>query len=77
MTGMARRVLAIVRYSGSVRLRAASAGMAVRSAADPGVARSASKARSACVVVLMAQVNVCLCTARVGMAWALRAGPRW
>eukprot|EP00969_Alexandrium_andersonii_P342706 15148235-Alexandrium_andersonii.AAC.2 len=60
MTGKARRVLAIVRYSGSVRLRAASAGMAVRSTADPGVARSARRARSACVMLPMAQASSCL-----------------
>eukprot|EP00969_Alexandrium_andersonii_P117452 5195124-Alexandrium_andersonii.AAC.1 len=41
MTGMARRVRATVRYSGSVRLSAASAGIAARRTADPGVARSA------------------------------------
>eukprot|EP00969_Alexandrium_andersonii_P101726 4489619-Alexandrium_andersonii.AAC.1 len=60
MTGIASRVLAMVRYSGSVRLRAASAGMAVRRTADPGVARSALRLRSACDMLLMAQASFCL-----------------
>eukprot|EP00969_Alexandrium_andersonii_P034532 1511163-Alexandrium_andersonii.AAC.1 len=60
MTGMARRVRAIVRYSGSVRVRAASAGIAVRGTAEPGVARSALRLRSACDVLLMTQARRCL-----------------
>eukprot|EP00969_Alexandrium_andersonii_P197397 8720800-Alexandrium_andersonii.AAC.1 len=47
MTGIASRVRAIVRYSGSVKLRAASAGAAVRRTAEPGMARSALRLRSA------------------------------
>eukprot|EP00969_Alexandrium_andersonii_P196482 8680829-Alexandrium_andersonii.AAC.1 len=46
MTGVASRARAIARYSGSVRLRAASAGVAVRRTAEPGVARSARRLRS-------------------------------
>eukprot|EP00969_Alexandrium_andersonii_P034011 1487320-Alexandrium_andersonii.AAC.1 len=60
MTGMAKRVLAMVRHSGSARLRAASAGMAVRRTADPGVARSARRLRSACVMSLMVHASFCL-----------------
>eukprot|EP00969_Alexandrium_andersonii_P138416 6120901-Alexandrium_andersonii.AAC.1 len=53
MTGVAKRVRAIARYSGSVRLRAASAGMAVRRTAEPGVARSAPRLRSAWDILLI------------------------
>eukprot|EP00969_Alexandrium_andersonii_P070734 3122085-Alexandrium_andersonii.AAC.1 len=60
MTGTARRVRAMVRYSGSARLRAASAGIAVRRTADPGVARSALRLRSAWDMLLMVHVRRCL-----------------
>eukprot|EP00969_Alexandrium_andersonii_P122652 5422034-Alexandrium_andersonii.AAC.1 len=60
MTGMARRVRAMVRYSGSVRLSAASAGIAVRRTADPGVARSALRLRSAWDTLLTVHVRRCL-----------------
>eukprot|EP00969_Alexandrium_andersonii_P159341 7040139-Alexandrium_andersonii.AAC.1 len=60
MTGIASRVRAMVRYSGSVRLKAASAGMAVRSTAEPGMARSALRLRAACVMLLIIQTKRCL-----------------
>eukprot|EP00969_Alexandrium_andersonii_P336684 14882458-Alexandrium_andersonii.AAC.1 len=46
VTGIASRVRAIVRHSGSVRLRAASAGMAVRRTGDPRMAKTALGLRS-------------------------------
>eukprot|EP00969_Alexandrium_andersonii_P099882 4405901-Alexandrium_andersonii.AAC.1 len=60
MTGVASLVRAMVRYSGSLRLRAASAGMAVWSTAEPGVARSARRLRSACDKAFAIQANRCL-----------------
>eukprot|EP00969_Alexandrium_andersonii_P320153 14144689-Alexandrium_andersonii.AAC.1 len=54
-TGMARRVRAIVLYSGSVRPRAASAGMAVRRTAEPGMAKSDRRLRSIGVMLLISQ----------------------
>eukprot|EP00969_Alexandrium_andersonii_P293897 12989121-Alexandrium_andersonii.AAC.1 len=60
MTSMARRVCAMVRYSGSVRLSTVSAGIAARRTADPGVARSALRLRSAWGILLMVHVKRCL-----------------
>eukprot|EP00969_Alexandrium_andersonii_P204883 9054164-Alexandrium_andersonii.AAC.1 len=60
MTGVASRVRAIVRHSGSVRLRAASAGMAARRTAEPGMARSALRLRSGWDMLLTIQAKRCL-----------------
>eukprot|EP00969_Alexandrium_andersonii_P157243 6949998-Alexandrium_andersonii.AAC.1 len=60
MTGMASRVRAIVRCSGSVRLRAASAGMAARRTAEPGMAKSALRLRSVWDTLLIIQARRCL-----------------
>eukprot|EP00969_Alexandrium_andersonii_P282850 12504304-Alexandrium_andersonii.AAC.1 len=68
MTGMASRVRAIVRYSGSVRLRAASAGMAVSKTAEPGMARSARKALSGVDMRLMVHSSFFFWAARVSSA---------
>eukprot|EP00969_Alexandrium_andersonii_P309995 13699398-Alexandrium_andersonii.AAC.1 len=60
MTSVAKRFRAIMRYSGSVRLRAASAGIAARRTAEPGVARSAPRLRSAWDMLLIVHARRCL-----------------
>eukprot|EP00969_Alexandrium_andersonii_P062395 2748576-Alexandrium_andersonii.AAC.1 len=60
MTGVASRARTIARHSGSVKPRAASAGTAARRTAEPGMARSALRLRSVCVVLLIIQARRCL-----------------
>eukprot|EP00969_Alexandrium_andersonii_P129607 5728791-Alexandrium_andersonii.AAC.1 len=60
MTGVASRARAIVRHSGSVGPRAASAGMAVRRTAEPGMARAALRLRSGWGMLLTIQAKRCL-----------------